>query len=177
MFTRILTDDNDFQPQYGRDVKVDLKGHSVKGLVQSFGHYLLYAVSKGRQKAPKYVALSLTVKNLTGSKEMITLLNRYDHGIFYDQVLQIDTRLVEKQLETELNGVIVPRIIQPNMFSTFCWDDIDILEETLSGQGTTYCTNGIVVQRQVAGCEPLPVVVQYKQGVRTCTFQAALNQV
>ena len=108
---------------------------------------------------------------------MITLLNRYGHGISYDQVLQIETRLAEEQLETEVNGVIVPRIIQPNVFSTFCWDNIDILEETLSSQGTTHCTNGIVVQRQVAGFKPPPVVVRYKQGVRTRTFQAALNHV
>ena len=173
----ILTDDNDFQPQYLRDEKVDLKGQSVKRLVQFFGQDLLYALSKGRQKAPKHVTISLTVKKLTGSKEMITLLNRYGHGTSYDQVLQIETRLAEEQLETEVNGVIVPRIIQPNVFSTFCWDNIDILEETLSSQGTTHCTNGIVVQRQVAGFKPPPVVVRYKQGVRTRTFQAALNQV
>ena len=123
------------------------------------------------------MALSLTVKNLTGCKEVITLLNRYGQRISYNQVLQIETRLAEEQLETEVNGVILPRIIQPNVFSIFCWDNIDILEETLSGQGTTHCTNGIVVQSQVAECKPPPVVVRFKQGVRTRTFQAALNQV
>ena len=34
----------------------------------------------------------------------------------------------------------------------FCWDNNDILEETLSGRGTTHCTNGIVIQRKVHTC-------------------------
>jgi len=76
---------------------------------------------------PKHVALPLTVKNLTGSKEVVTLLNRYGHGISYDQVLQIETTLAEEQLKS--NGVVVPKTIKPNVFSTFCWDNIDILEE------------------------------------------------
>ena len=37
----------------------------------------IYNVSKGRMKTPKHVALPIAVKNLTGSKEVITLLNRY----------------------------------------------------------------------------------------------------
>ena len=173
--TWILTDD-DCELQCDVD-EVELKNNSVQRLVQSFGQDLLYAVSKGRQKTPKHVALSLTVKNLTGSKEMITLLNRFGHAISYDQVLQIETRLAEEQLKTEVNGVILPKIIQPNVFSTFCWDNIDLLEETLSGQGTTHCTNGIIIQRQVAGCYPLPARVRSARGLRKRTFQAVSNQV
>lgn len=177
LFAWILTDDNDFQPRYDSDEKVDLKDPSIKRLVQSFGQDLFYAVSKGRQKTPKHVALPLTVKNLTGSKEVIKLLNRYGHGISYDQVLQIETRLAEEQLKTEVNGVVLPKIIQPNVFSTFCWDNIDLIEETLSGQGTTHCTNGIVIRRQVAGCEPPTVEVRNTCGGRARSFQAVLNQV
>ena len=52
----------------------------------------------------------------------------------------------------------VPSYISPLSFATFCWDNNDIIEETLSGQGTTHCTNGIVVQRQVqfAANQPYP---------------------
>ena len=55
----------------------------------------------------------------------------------------LDT-LAEEQLKTEVNGVILRMIFHANVFSTFCWDYIDILEETLSGRGTTHCINGIV---------------------------------
>lgn len=164
--TWILTDEN-YQLQR------DLKHKSVQRLVKSFGQDLLYAVSKERQKTPNHVA----VKNLTGSKEVITLLNRFGHAISYDQVLQIETELAEEQLKTEVKGVILPKIIHPNVFSTFCWNKIDILEETLSGRGTTHCTNGIIVQRQVAECDPLPSRVGDIRRTRKRTFQAVLNQV
>lgn len=48
----------------------------------------------------------------------------------------------------------------------------------MSGQGTTHCTNGIVIQRQVAGCEPPPIIrVQDKQSVRRRAFPVALSPV
>ena len=52
----------------------------------------------------------------------------------------------------------VPSNISPLSFATFCWDNNDVIAETLSGQGTTHCTNGIVVQRQVqfAANQPHP---------------------
>ena len=37
-----------------------------------------------------------------------------------------------------------------------CWDNNDIQEETYSGKGTTHCTNGIVIQRKVHGCNSKP---------------------
>ena len=37
--------------------------------------------------------------------------------------------------------------IQPNVLVVMCWDNTDINEETLSGHGTTHCTNGIIIQR------------------------------
>ena len=55
-------------------------------------------------------------------------------------------KLVQQQ--TQDGDVFVPSNINPSMFATFCWDNNDINEETLSGAGTTHCTNGIVIQRQ-----------------------------
>ena len=109
---------------------------------------------------------------------MITLLNRYGHGILHDQVLEIETSLAENHLEAQEHGVVtvLPKVILPNVFSTFCWDNIDLLEETLSGRGTTHCTNDPVVQRQVAGYE-LPPVVPQKRGSRRRTLRAAPSQV
>ena len=72
--------------------------------------------------------------------------------------------MAEKQLENQTGGVTLPSIIQPNVFATFAWDNIDILEETLSGKGTTHCTNGIVIQRKLAGCEPPPKPVEVEHG-------------
>ena len=47
-------------------------------------------------------------------------------------------------------GCVVPSNIQPaTSFVQVCWDNNDLLEETLTGIGTTHCTNGIAMQRQV----------------------------
>ena len=155
--------------------KVNVEGHCHR-LVLSLAQDLLYNVSNGRQKTPKHVSLPLAVKNLTGSKEVITLLNRYGHGMSYDQVLEMETRLAENLFEEQEHGVILPKVVSPNVFSIFCWDNIDLLEETLSGRGTTHCINGIVVQRQVSGCA-LPPKLPQKKAVRRRTFRAVPSQV
>lgn len=44
------------------------------------------------------------------------------------------------------------------MFTTLAWDNIDRLEETLSGAGTSHRVNGIAVQSKVAGSVPEKVL-------------------
>lgn len=119
----------------------------------------------------------MTTKNITGSKEMITLLNRYGHGISYDQVLAIETAIAEKQVESHGGeDLVLPKNVSHNVFSIFCWDNIDLLEETLSGKGTTHCTNGIIVQQRVLGCE-LPPSFNVIKKSRRRKFIAVPNEV
>ncbi|KAL9951848.1 hypothetical protein ACROYT_G044583 [Oculina patagonica] len=172
----ILTEDKDTQPIENNE-KVTINDPAVHRLILSLGQDLIYNVSKGRQKTPKHVALPITVKNLTGCKEVITLLNRFGHGISYEQVLSIETGLAEKQMEAEVQGVVLPSSVRPNLFSMFCWDNIDLLEETLSGKGTTHCTNGIIVQRQVAWCEPPPSLERQDRRRGRRTLQSVPSQV
>ena len=49
----------------------------------------------------------------------------------------------------EGGAIYTPPNIQPNVHVVMCWDNTDINEETLSGHGTTHCTNGIIIQRAV----------------------------
>ena len=62
---------------------------------------------------------------------------------------------------------ILPDTIQPNMFTNLASDNIDCLEETLTGKGTTHRLNGIVVQPTVYGphlpCAELPAIAKRKQ--------------
>ena len=60
--------------------KVNVNEH-CKRFVLSLAQDLLYNVSNGRMKTPKHVALPVAVKIITGSKEVISLLDRYGHGI------------------------------------------------------------------------------------------------
>ena len=109
----------------------------------------------------------MAAKNLTGSKEVITLLNRYGHGISPDQVLEIETTLAESHMEAQEHGGILPKVIFANVFSTLGWDNINLLEETLSGRGTTHCNNSIVLMG--THCTNRDFKIQYAQSVlRLC---------
>ena len=46
---------------------------------------------------------------------------------------------------------IIPKAILANLFTNLAWDNVDCLEETLTGEGTTHHVNGIIVQPQVYG--------------------------
>ena len=112
------------------------EGEEKKEKVNAKGHCQRLVLSL----ASKHVSLPLALKNLTSSKEVITLLNRYGHGISYYQVLDMEMRLAENLLEGKEHDVILQKVVSPNAFSIFRWDNTDLLEETLSGGGTTHYT-------------------------------------
>ncbi|KAK2561691.1 hypothetical protein P5673_015048 [Acropora cervicornis] len=128
----------------------------VRRLVLSLAQDLIHYVSRGRIKTPKHVTLPLTVKSLTGNAELVTILNRFGHALSYSQIEELETALAEKERAKEQHGIIVPSACSMGVPAVFCWDNNDLLEETLSGKGTTHCTNGIVIQRKPLTCAPPP---------------------
>ena len=59
-----------------------------------------------------------------------------------------------------------------------CWDNNDINEETLTGHGTTHCTNGILIQRSVppgVDATSAPRIQQMK-GKRKRSFSPQLSK-
>ena len=119
----------------------------VLTLVDSLGQDLIYACTGGIYKPPKHVLLPYAIKTLPGNTELIKIMNRLGHGISYTQLEENDTALCLKKLAQSLNErVVLPTAIKPNVFTNLAWDNIDRLEETLSGQGTSHRVNGIAVQ-------------------------------
>ncbi len=84
---------------------------------------------------PLNTALPMTVKTKTGSSDMVTLLNRFGHGLSYKQIEELETCMARKQLANQADGIFIPSTIQAGVFTTFCWDNNDILEETTSMSG------------------------------------------
>ncbi|CAG2255235.1 unnamed protein product [Mytilus edulis] len=119
----------------------------------SLAQDLIYSVSKGYTKTPKHVALAIYLKTQTGSSEIVKIINRFGHSVSYDQVEEIETSIAEKMIMNTEDDIFIPSIIRKGVFSSFCWDNNDLCEETLSGQGTTHCTNGIVIQTRPDWCE------------------------
>ena len=140
----------------------------VKLLIQSFGQDLIYAATRGRQKPPKHFLLPYAIKTLTGNVELIHMVNRLGHGVSYSQLEENDTALcLQKLAATENHRVVIPTPLQPGIFTTLAWDNIDRLEETLTGKGTSHRVNGIAVQPKIFGPHlqkpALPTVDKKKQ--------------
>ena len=122
--------------------------HRVLSLAQD----MIFAVSQGRILTPKHVALPLTVRHLTRSEQVVTLLNRFGHGISDSKLSEIETAMAERVLQKGESSIYISENIDRSSCATvviFCWDNNDLAEETLSGAGTTHCTNGIIIQRQL----------------------------
>ena len=126
----------------------------VKRLANSFGQDVVYGVTNGKEIPPKHVLLPFAVKSLTGNVELIQTLNRLGHSVSYSKLIEIDTALSLQKLSDANNDTPLPCDIHPGVFTTLAWDNIDRLEETLSGGGTSHRVNGIAVQRKLIG--PLP---------------------
>ena len=74
------------------------------------------------------------------------MLNRLGHDVSYSQLENNDTALCLQKMAANLNQkVVLLGTIQPNLFPNLAWDNIDRLEETLTGEGATHHVNGIVV--------------------------------
>ena len=69
---------------------------------------------------------------------------------------------------TPENAVPIPDNITPHISTTLAWDNIDRLEETLSGGGTSHRVNGIAIQARHLGpdlppAQVTPVIAKSKQ--------------
>ena len=72
----------------------------------------------------------------------------------YTIVEENETALCLLKISGATNEVMLPENILPHLFTTLAWDNIDQIEETLTGEGTTHRVNGIIVQPKTFGPEP-----------------------
>lgn len=118
--------------------------------ILSIAQDLVHCASEGRILTAKHLALTEARMQMTGSWKLACVLNRPGHASSVDLINELIVAYAEKQLSTPASTP-TPSNIQPGPFISVAWDNNDILEETLSGSGTTHCTNGIIVQRQFCG--------------------------
>lgn len=104
----------------------------------------IMSLQQGRE-TPKSMALGLTVRHATGSKYLMNILSGMGHIPSYDTILCADTGIAYQQLKNQSQGYI-PEQFRTGVVTTLVYDNIDFLEETLSGSGTSHYTNGIMFQ-------------------------------
>ena len=86
---------------------------------------------------------------MTGNVELIEIINRHGHRVSYTKLAEVDTAYAIRKIST--NSGLIPEEIQPYQQASMVCDNIDRLEETLSGAGTTHRVNGIVIQKAFIG--------------------------
>ena len=107
------------------------KGESLK---LSFAQDNVYAVTNGRNKTPKSILLPTLIKSLTNNTEIINVINKPGHGVSFTVLMGTHTENAYKILEQQLeNTFILPLDCQREEYTTNVADNIDIKEETLSG--------------------------------------------
>ena len=134
--------------------KVELASELDRCHVLSVAQDIIHCVTRGRIKTAKHVGMPLAMKHISGSAKVVSLLNRFGHGLSATQMQEVEAgmaqQLIAQRSSSTEKDVFVPSNIQPGTsFVQVCWDNNDLLEETLAGIGTTHCTNGIAIQRQV----------------------------
>ena len=85
---------------------------SAKSLrfINSCSQDISYATTNGQWEMPKHILLAMTVHHLTGSAQVITLLNRLGHCQSYTRTLELETALC--------NSVTARRSLLPAGIST-----------------------------------------------------------
>ena len=103
------------------------------------------AATNRKWTPPKYLLLGITLLHLTGSAEVITLVNRFGHCASYPRVIELETAMCKA---TDERQGVIPSTISPNrnLVTHLCWDNLDLTEETSSGAGTTRTAHGIIIQ-------------------------------
>ena len=115
--------------------------------INSICQDIIYTATNAKHRCSKHVNLALSVKRKTGSKHMITWLNKLGHGISYDEVNFVETSLAKEMVKNQQLKSYTPSSVQPFQFLTFVWDNNDINPESLNGKNM-HVTNDIIVQRE-----------------------------
>ena len=124
------------------------------------GQYFLYTVSYGRFLTTKHVLLPFIVKSLTRYAYLETMMNPLSHGVSYSKALEIVTTITNSKLS--ISTTLIPNDIYQHISTRAVYDNIDRLEEALSGCGTTHRKNGAFVQQAFIGLS-LPAVISCKE--------------
>lgn len=83
------------------------------------------------------MALGVSVKSLTGSKKLVTVLNRLGHGINYSTIEELETEAAIATLDMK---TACPSEAIENSPMGLSFDNYDELMHTLSGSETLHDT-------------------------------------
>lgn len=124
-----------------RDSIADKDARKVDSIAQD----LVYISAKGNKQTAKSLSLGMLTRQVTGSAEMISILNAFGHCASYDTVIRHETALATLQSHEHS---LLPRDMVKSEPTVLVFDNQDYSEETKSGKGQTHIAAGIAIQRQ-----------------------------
>ncbi|XP_028982536.1 uncharacterized protein LOC114841645, partial [Diachasma alloeum] len=106
---------------------------------------VIYAVSNGQVKPSKHMSLGITLKSLTNSRKIISIVNKYGHCCSYNVLEGLETELTYAATETA--QVCPPGVsLVPHLSTGVAYDNFDRFVETPNGKDTLHDTVGIIFQ-------------------------------
>ena len=82
---------------------------------------IVYLQSKGRKQMPKHMSLAMTVRHLSGSAQLIGLLNGFGYSVSSSVVLNHDTAIANQEMRRGDNAL--PPEIQPGKHTILVYDN------------------------------------------------------
>jgi len=113
----------------------------------------LFIVKDGKLKPAKHIVTSMSLKSLTGSRKVVTMMNRLGHCLNYNKVEELETELAYSIIDRKQS---LPDGAIPGMPVGLAFDNYDEQMSTLSGSNTLHDTMGILYQIQQDTAERTP---------------------
>jgi len=116
------------------------KGRRIKSISSD----IVFAVTSGKSKLSKQLQLGIAIKNLTGSRKVIDVLNHLGLTVYYHTIEVVETELTFSQDD----ALYTPHGMKllPELETGIAYDNYDRFVETLSGKNTLHDTVGIAYQ-------------------------------
>ena len=125
----------------------DKQTHRRNRIISSIAQDVIYNATNGEFKTVKHVDLGLCTKRKTGSRKLITWLNRLGLSISYHDVNLVETHIAEEQIANVTTAAYVPNNTRPEEFLTFVYENGDINVESVYGS-SYHCANAIAIQQK-----------------------------
>ena len=119
--------------------------------------------TRGRAKLEKHVSLGVALKYLTGSKKVITYLNKLGHCVNYHCIEELETGLGSSLVNQQS---LLPEGTLKNLSAGLAFDNYDEFTNTLSGEGTLHNTM-VILYQNVGSNQPVSKVTQNWEKCKT----------
>ena len=115
----------------------------------SIAQDIVYIVTEGRVKTPKSVLLPSNIKQLTNNTEIINTVHLLGHGVSNSILSEMHTENTYHIQDQQLENVILPLHSQRETFTIYVADNINMTEETLSGNHIIFAVSYFISKQTV----------------------------